>query len=76
MTSGLRFVVACALVAVFVTPVARAQHSTAEPATDHLAHRFENTPAQIGAELAEAGFSLETTHDFLPRQIFLVYRAN
>ena len=37
---------------------------------------FRFTPAQISAELAEAGFSLETTHDFLPRQIFLVYRAN
>jgi ubiquinone/menaquinone biosynthesis C-methylase UbiE len=37
---------------------------------------FRFTPAQISAELADAGFSLETTHDFLPRQIFLVYRAN
>ena len=37
---------------------------------------FRFAPAQIGAELADAGFSLETTHDFLPRQIFLVYRAN
>jgi ubiquinone/menaquinone biosynthesis C-methylase UbiE len=37
---------------------------------------FRFTPAQISAELAEAGFSLETTHEFLPRQLFLVYRAN
>jgi SAM-dependent methyltransferase len=34
---------------------------------------FRFTPAQISAELASAGFSLETSHDFLPRQIFLVY---
>jgi SAM-dependent methyltransferase len=37
---------------------------------------FRFTPAQISAELAEAGFSLETTHEFLPRQLFLIYRAN
>ena len=37
---------------------------------------FRFTPAQITAELSGAGFSLETTHDFLPRQMFLVYRAN
>lgn len=37
---------------------------------------FRFTPAHIGAELAKAGFSLATTHDFLPRQHFLVYRAN
>jgi len=30
-------------------------------------------PEQISAELAKAGFSLQTSHDFLPRQIFLVY---
>lgn len=36
---------------------------------------FRFTPGQIGTELADAGFSLETTHDF-PRQIFLIYRAN
>jgi SAM-dependent methyltransferase len=34
---------------------------------------FRFTPDQIGAELAKAGFSLQTSHDFLPRQIFLVY---
>jgi ubiquinone/menaquinone biosynthesis C-methylase UbiE len=37
---------------------------------------FRFTPAQISAELAAAGFSVVTTHDFLPRQHFLVYRAN
>jgi cyclopropane fatty-acyl-phospholipid synthase-like methyltransferase len=36
-------------------------------------YRF--TPDQITAELAQAGFSLQTSHDFLPRQIFLVYRV-
>lgn len=34
---------------------------------------FRFTPDQISAELANAGFSLQTSHDFLPRQIFLVY---
>jgi hypothetical protein len=37
---------------------------------------FRFTPDQISAELAAAGFVLETTHDFLPRQHFLVYRVN
>ena len=31
---------------------------------------------QITAELAKAGFSLQTQHDFLPRQMFLIYTAN
>jgi cyclopropane fatty-acyl-phospholipid synthase-like methyltransferase len=35
---------------------------------------FRFTPDQISGELARAGFSLQTQHDFLPRQIFLVYR--
>ncbi len=34
---------------------------------------FRFTPDQISTELAKAGFSLQTSHDFLPRQIFLVY---
>jgi SAM-dependent methyltransferase len=34
---------------------------------------FRFTPDQIRAELAAAGFSLQTSHDFLPRQIFLIY---
>ena len=34
---------------------------------------FRFTPAQISAELASAGFSLQASHDFLPRQIFLVH---
>ena len=37
-------------------------------------YRF--TPAQIGDELGKAGFHLEAQHDFLPRQIFLIYRAD
>jgi hypothetical protein len=34
---------------------------------------FRFTPDQISAELASAGFSLLTSHDFLLRQIFLIY---
>ncbi len=36
---------------------------------------FRFTPDQISAELAQAGFALQTSHDFLPQQIFLVYGA-
>lgn len=36
---------------------------------------FRFTPDQVSAELAGAGFSLQTSHEFLPRQIFLVYSA-
>lgn len=35
---------------------------------------FRFTPEQIGAEMAQAGFVLDAAHDFLPRQLFLVYR--
>lgn len=34
---------------------------------------FRFTPAQISGELAKAGFSLQTSHDFLSRQNFLIY---
>ena len=34
---------------------------------------FRFTPDQISAELGKAGFALQRSHDFLPRQIFLVY---
>jgi SAM-dependent methyltransferase len=34
---------------------------------------FRFSPEQISAELAEAGFVLQNAHDFLPRQLFLVY---
>jgi ubiquinone/menaquinone biosynthesis C-methylase UbiE len=34
---------------------------------------FRFTAEQISAELAQAGFALQTSHDFLPRQLFLVY---
>jgi ubiquinone/menaquinone biosynthesis C-methylase UbiE len=34
--------------------------------------RFE--PEEITGELQKAGFELQARHDFLPRQIFLVYR--
>jgi hypothetical protein len=34
---------------------------------------FRFTPDQINAELASADFSLQTSHYFLPRQIFPVH---
>jgi SAM-dependent methyltransferase len=34
---------------------------------------FRFTQEQISAELGEAGFALSTQHDFLPRQLFLIY---
>jgi len=37
--------------------------------------QFRFTPGQITAELSKAGFALKTQHDFLPRQVFLVYTA-
>ena len=36
---------------------------------------FRFTPEQITAELKQAGFSLQAQHDFLPRQLFLVYTS-
>lgn len=36
---------------------------------------FRFLPEQITAEMARAGYVLERAHDFLPRQLFLVYRA-
>jgi ubiquinone/menaquinone biosynthesis C-methylase UbiE len=36
---------------------------------------FRFTAEQIVAEMREAGFRLETTHTFLPRQHFLVFQA-
>jgi ubiquinone/menaquinone biosynthesis C-methylase UbiE len=35
---------------------------------------FRLVPDQISAELAQAGFVLQDAYDFLPRQMFLVYR--
>jgi SAM-dependent methyltransferase len=37
--------------------------------------QFRFTPDQISGELVQAGFALRQQHDFLPRQIFLVYQA-
>jgi hypothetical protein len=37
---------------------------------------FRFTADQITAELSKAGFRLETSHDFLPRQLFLVYSVS
>lgn len=36
---------------------------------------FRFTPDQISRELEQAGFVLRQQHDFLPRQIFLIYQA-
>ncbi len=36
---------------------------------------FRFTPEQITAELTKAGYALARQHDFLPRQIFLVYHV-
>jgi SAM-dependent methyltransferase len=36
---------------------------------------FRYSPEQISAELAEAGLALAVSHDFLPRQHFLIFRA-
>ena len=36
---------------------------------------FRFTAEQIGDEMRQAGFVLDTKHDFLPRQHFLVFRA-
>lgn len=44
-------------------------------APDGPPEEFRFTPEQITAELAAAGFTLQTQHDFLPRQIFLIYSA-
>ena len=35
---------------------------------------FRFTPEQITGEMKEAGYKLEASHDFLPRQHFLVYQ--
>jgi cyclopropane fatty-acyl-phospholipid synthase-like methyltransferase len=35
---------------------------------------FRFTPQEIEAEMTKAGFRLEQSHDFLPRQHFLVFR--
>jgi SAM-dependent methyltransferase len=36
---------------------------------------FRFTPEQISAEMTAAGYALDASHDFLPRQHFLVYRV-
>jgi len=37
---------------------------------------FRFTPDQITGELTKAGYRLQAQHDFLPRQMFLIYSAN
>ena len=36
---------------------------------------FRFSPEQIASELGKAGFRLHASHDFLPRQIFMVFTA-
>lgn len=38
--------------------------------------QFKFTPEQISGELAKAGYHLQTQHDFLPRQMYLIYAVN
>lgn len=37
---------------------------------------FRFTADQISGELSKAGFKLQSHHDFLPRQMFLIYTVN
>jgi cyclopropane fatty-acyl-phospholipid synthase-like methyltransferase len=37
--------------------------------------QFRFTPDQISGELSQAGFTLQSRYDFLPRQMFLIYAA-
>jgi hypothetical protein len=45
-------------------------------APDGPPEEFRFTPDQIDAELGKAGFRLQASYDFLPRQMFLIYTAN
>jgi predicted methyltransferase len=36
---------------------------------------FRFTPEQIAAELEQAGFRLSVRHEFLPRQIFVMFEV-
>jgi ubiquinone/menaquinone biosynthesis C-methylase UbiE len=45
-------------------------------APDGPPEEFRFTPDQIKAELGQAGYTLKTQHDFLPRQMFLIFQAN
>jgi len=44
-------------------------------APDGPPDEFRFTPDQITAQLGQAGFALQAQHDFLPRQMFLIYSA-
>lgn len=44
--------------------------------TDGPPEAVRSAPEQVSAELGKAGFVLESQHDFLPRQYFLVFRMN
>jgi cyclopropane fatty-acyl-phospholipid synthase-like methyltransferase len=36
---------------------------------------FRFTPEQIKKEMAEAGYAIDAEHDFLPRQLFLIFKV-
>ncbi|MBM3808461.1 MAG: class I SAM-dependent methyltransferase [Acidimicrobiia bacterium] len=36
---------------------------------------FRFTPEQIKNEMAEAGYTVDSEHDFLPRQVFLIFKV-
>jgi cyclopropane fatty-acyl-phospholipid synthase-like methyltransferase len=38
--------------------------------------QFRLAPETITSELSKAGFKLQTRHDFLPRQMYLIYTTN
>jgi cyclopropane fatty-acyl-phospholipid synthase-like methyltransferase len=43
-------------------------------APDGPPEHFRFTPQQIEGEMKDAGYALEVSHDFLPRQHFLIFR--
>jgi len=45
-------------------------------APDGPPEEFRVTPDQITGELTKAGYHLQAQHDFLPRQMFLIYSAS
>jgi cyclopropane fatty-acyl-phospholipid synthase-like methyltransferase len=45
-----------------------------EDAPDGPPAHFRFTPQQIQDEMTQAGYELQSSHDFLPRQHFLIFR--
>lgn len=46
-----------------------------DAAGDGPPKEYRFTPDQVSAELAQAGFALQAQHDFLPRQMYVIYTA-